>query len=695
MYDISEKTAASDHLISLSGLCQELSVSTATGRNWLKLGKLAPTATVSGAPYFSAGYVKELKKSLQTGGNTALKSRRNKKYISGNGIYSSYVSETSSGVGSVQAVLEAVSAMALPMTWPLMECLLSDCALQMFIDSGYFDARSKADASLGRPVPRHLPDYLDGSLILNEFDILIGDILPDKEKVKEITAAYPELFRIDFHYEAGEDILGFLYLSLKSMGERKAAGVYYTPTAVVKKLCSGLFPDSLFSVGKEAPKTILDPCCGTGNFLLQLPDDIPFDMVYGNDIDPLSVKLARINMALKYGIHDYSLLCGHITAQDYLEHRFSERFPGHFDYILGNPPWGYDFKDTEKRYLRNHYVCAAGTNIESYDLFVEQALSELKPGGCLSFVLPEAILNVKSHAPIRALLMKSNSIRSIEYLGNVFDQVQCPCIILQVQHTGIPMSCIGMKVTTASDSFTIQRERKIHAGCFSFLTSDEEYSLLEKISHVPDRQFLAGNAVFALGIVTGNNQKYLSETDAPDNEPVLRGSDLRRYRVMPPKSRINFRPEQFQQAAPAEYYRAPEKLLYRFICSHLVFAYDDRQTLSLNSCNLLIPQIPGMDIKYIMAVLNSRTAQFYFHKKFRSVKVLRSHLEQIPIPKAEKERQEDILTDVECLLAANETYEIEELFDKIDQKVAILYGLTSDEYRRIRQSLTGENLFLR
>ena len=41
---------------------------------------------------------------------------------------------------------------------------------------------------------------------------------------------------------------------------------------------------------------------------------------------------------------------------------------------------------------------------------------------------------------------------------------------------------------------------------------------------------------------------------------------------MPPKSRINFRPEQFQQAAPAEYYRAPEKLLYRFICSHLVFA---------------------------------------------------------------------------------------------------------------------------
>ena len=37
-------------------------------------------------------------------------------------------------------------------------------------------------------------------------------------------------------------------------------------------------------------------------------------------------------------------------------------------------------------------------------------------------------------------------------------------------------------------------------------------------------------------------------------------------------------------------------------------------------------------MKYIMAILNSRVAQFYFKKRFNSVKVLRSHIEQIPIP---------------------------------------------------------------
>ena len=83
----------SEDYLTLKELCKELSISTATGRNWIKLGKLTPEYTDKRTPYFSKKYVAQLYAELHSGENKALKSRRNKKFISGNSLYSSYVSE--------------------------------------------------------------------------------------------------------------------------------------------------------------------------------------------------------------------------------------------------------------------------------------------------------------------------------------------------------------------------------------------------------------------------------------------------------------------------------------------------------------------------------------------------------------------------------------------------------------------------
>ena len=87
--------SSNDDMLSLSELCKELSISVATGRNWVKLGKLIPTYENKRTPFFSSGYVQTIKSDIKSGKKAALKSRRNKKYISGNEIYNSYVSELS------------------------------------------------------------------------------------------------------------------------------------------------------------------------------------------------------------------------------------------------------------------------------------------------------------------------------------------------------------------------------------------------------------------------------------------------------------------------------------------------------------------------------------------------------------------------------------------------------------------------
>ena len=51
--------------------------------------------------------------------------------------------------------------------------------------------------------------------------------------------------------------------------------------------------------GNLNQKAICDPCCGTGNFLLSLgAKGVNCLNLYGQDIDPISVYLCRINIAL-------------------------------------------------------------------------------------------------------------------------------------------------------------------------------------------------------------------------------------------------------------------------------------------------------------------------------------------------------------------------------------------------------------
>ena len=89
-------------LVSLKELSTFLSISEATGRNWLKLGKIVPSDFFKGKPMFTQEYIKSLKKEITSGGNTALKGRRNKKYVSGSALYKEYVSDNSKNLSSVE-----------------------------------------------------------------------------------------------------------------------------------------------------------------------------------------------------------------------------------------------------------------------------------------------------------------------------------------------------------------------------------------------------------------------------------------------------------------------------------------------------------------------------------------------------------------------------------------------------------------
>ena len=663
-----------DSYVSLDQLCESLSISVATGKNWVKLGKLVPDYIEGTKPFFTTEYVDKLKQDIQSGKNMALKSRRNKKFVSGNSLYQSYVSDNCKGIDSLQKILSIAEQNEIELTEEVIQLLIADCALHLWADKNSLGFRGESNLLLR---------FLQNKISIGEQDVFVKDLIKSLDFAISFCETYTSLFELNYIYEPNEDILGLIYISCNNIGNRKATGSYYTPTKIVKKLISHL---EIKSTDK-----ILDPCCGTGNFLIQLPTNVDITQIYGNDIDLISVKIARLNLVLKYPTAPNQEIYEHITESDYL----IKPQTSCFNYIIGNPPWGYNYTNEELSVLRETYKSATGKNIESYDIFIEQSLRHLIPGGSLAFVLPEAVLNVKVHMPIRQYIIENNSIVLLDYLGNVFDKVQCPCIILQIARTNNKMSTMGMKVFTGNSSYCIQIDRLLSAEYFSFAMTDDEYKIIQKVTNRKDVSYLLNNADFALGIVTGNNKKYITSVKTDDNEMVLKGSDICKYHINPSSNYIVFKPERFQQVAPVEMYRAKEKLLYRFICNQLVFAYDDKKTLSLNSCNIVIPKIEKLQAKYILAILNSRIAQFIFNKKFDSVKILRAHIESIPIPNASEKQQNEIIKIVDIFIKGfSDIIKMEQLYDELDGIIARLFDLNSEEIKIIKDSVDGGNKFL-
>lgn len=657
-------TQTTEELFDIKQTAERLSVSTATIRNWVKLGRLVQTKTFGRKLLFKKDTVEKLVDDIRSGKTDKLTKRRNKKAVRGLDLYTDYIRDSGTNIVIGADLVKNTSNFFDEGT---IRFILSELALKLYLKS-----QGIADISLNDFVNKKVDD---------DFSLLLRELLAEEAQKMASRITIPIPTFVPF-----QDFLGYIYISINKVSNRKSTGSYFTPIDVVDHLM-----DILFENGCLNSADIVDPCCGTGNFLLAaLKRGVPAEHLYGNDIDAISVTLTKINLYIN-GIHNIKLLNSHFKSMNFL----TEVDKRNFDVILGNPPWGYDFSSDEVKQLMHNYATAAKHGTESYDLFVEKSLQKVRNNGIIAYVLPEAILNVKAHSVVRALIKKNTSISFVSYIGNSFTGVTCPCVLLGLKKN-YKGNTVGCRVETADDAFTIHEARDLSNEYWNFSFSDEEARCLNKIAYLDNAFILKGRSEFALGIVTGANKDYISNTRLDNTEPVLKGSDIFKYGFETGSHFIRFVPENFQQVAPVALYRAPEKLIYRFICATPVFAYDNKKTLSLNSANILIPHVEGINIKYILALLNSRTVSYWCRKKYNSVKLLRSHIEGIPLPFPDVHQQEDVVNNVNKLLSISSEKKNERLhiYAILEDKIMNLYQLNEQEKDLINNDTKRYDSFL-
>lgn len=662
--------------MTLNQVSEYLSISESTVRNWIKQGRLTPDHyDEKKGNYFATDSIKKIKENLQQTGK--LTKRRNKTAICLPSAYTDY--------------LDCDEATARQLNHIIAYC-------------------KKTDAPLIKTIAHYAEEFFGSANTLHKYAPLVGDLralAPDQEERYD----YPAL-----SFQPYEDLLGYLYISLTQLDRRKKSGIYYTPSSLVKRLIDRTTP-----LTKDI-NIFFDPACGTGNFLLQIlsyaENNAKNDrqkrnekiQLMGQDTDPVAIAIARINIALNAPTIDIDILRKNIRVDDSLLH-----FPScNNTLIFGNPPWGASIPS------RKH----SGAK-DSAALFVQNSIRHQSDNGVISFLLPASLFTSGRHREMRKMILENTQMISIDYLMQSFTLVDCPSVILTLQKDHRQPGIRRCDVYKKTEHYTILNrsipnpsfKSTYSADYFPMLHADDaSYALFCKLDSLDHAVRLKGAADFALGIVTGDNDRFLipSGTDRLDitAEPIIRGFNLSKYRLHGPFDQIRYTPEIFQQCAKEDFYRAKEKLLYRFIGKTPVFSYDDHGYLTLNSCNILIPHINGLDIKYILAVLNSDIAAFYWRTGFDSVKLLKSHIETLPIPIASVAQQQRIVSLVDKILTEEQNYDIitageefdevkhgvrkhalssfDNIFNNIENELFQLYGLTEDNRSLIQKRVLNE-----
>ncbi len=279
----------------------------------------------------------------------------------------------------------------------------------------------------------------------------------------------------------------------------------------------------------------------------------------------------------------------------------------------------------------------------------------------------------------REIILKNSKIKKVIYFDRVFKNVFTPVIRIDIQN--IRKNQGSIEIQKGTEKYNIEQARwlKNQDYIFDIHSSSFDEKIIDKI-YSTNHATLENKADWALGIVTGNNKGFIINELKDGFEPIFKGKDVERFILSKPSSYIKFTPEKFQQVAPTEKYRAKEKLIYRFISKYLVFAYDDEQKLTLNSANVIIPKIENYPIKVIAALFNSSPYQFIFQKKFSSIKVLRNHIEQMPLPLWDEK------TFSEITKLVDQTMENSHHFEKLDNYIMNKYSFSSQEINYIKES---------
>lgn len=224
------------------------------------------------------------------------------------------------------------------------------------------------------------------------------DRLANKEE-QEVLAQYVGWGGLPDVFDPNKDNWNEEYKELKELltdDEYKSARsstltAFYTPPIVIRSIYK-----ALENMGLEQAN-ILEPSCGTGNFLGMIPDKLHNSNLYGIELDSISGRIAK----QLYQKAD-------IRVEGYEKVELPDSF---FDVAIGNVPFG-DFKLNDSRYDKNNFLI--------HDYFFAKTLDKVRPGGIIAFITSKGTMDKANPEVRKYIAQRADLLGAIRLPDNTF-----------------------------------------------------------------------------------------------------------------------------------------------------------------------------------------------------------------------------------------------------------------------------------
>ncbi len=506
------------------------------------------------------------------------------------------------------------------------------------------------------------------------------------------------------------DVLNWYEASLPPQ-ERKLRGHFSTPPQLVERILDACG----YTTDKHLARIrVLDPACGSGNFLAGVASRLLTSTqhaglshkaqiaavqrnIWGFDPDPVACFLAE--MQLRTILTEESKACHthacrackhehttslHIHQADGLAFRWEQA--ANIDLFLANPP----YLATKNNDLSGYQYTRQRGQPDSYLLFLNLALQVVRPGGWIGLVIPDPVL-ARTNATIeRQRLLAETTIHSLWHLSGVFPAYVGAAVLIAQKRPAPSVHQVAWlrgawphqqgratKNTVFFGENSTVSEHKKHLIPQSLLRSQPGAELRYLLSSVQDslvgrlhaylstdramqeRRFIPLDELVMVrrGEELSKNSRFLVQKKPADEQdwlPILRGGiDLHPY-THPVADCWILREKVVK---PLERYRMP-KLLVVKSTGRLQATLDLEGHVVLQTLYLLCPRTDDKnDLYFLLALLNSRVLQQYVSVLYTAYKWVQPQIEQhvlkhLPIPTLETAEKAAICQRAQALLLA-------------------------------------------
>ncbi len=523
------------------------------------------------------------------------------------------------------------------------------------------------------------------------------------------------------------DMLGQAYENaLVTPSLRKHLGIYYTPRVVTDYILSRLPIEAL----RQEDRYLLDPCCGSGSFLLAGFDRLSGAIdanwssaqrhqylrtrISGSDKDPFAVELAALSLI----VNDAGNRNGwKVRRRDVFDVSAGEldRRP---TIVVTNPP----FKEIKEAGTRREL--AADILIKLVDLTAAT--------GFLGVVLPQSFLDSRAAAEARRIVLSKCQLLEIATLpgGVFFSGAETALFVLQKRgrsSTFLSGSVATVRELRSRDLPEFGRLRRFSTtyAADPELWKADRYATFV-LSPVPEVWARLERDLPTLHTVASVNTGIrLKESDESSVSPTRRPGDVqyvdRLQEVLRPfllLTAAQLRPykwlnygDQLDRKRGREIFESPKVLINSNRNPgtpwRLVAAMAPANVYFSHNFHGVLPIGENVSLEQITAVLNSPVANAWFDCHCRRRWVVVEILERLPFPQfdtASAKKVDDVVRRIERALAVKvgrkqEGMFYEGLFDdadasqllrELDELVYDGYGLSSEERRNIGRFMASD-----